>query len=164
MTSKSSRYLAPYLFNLISWLLTLPWFIFIGIFTIPGIFSALFTIPPGYGVVSPQVLDQTINVLLVVAIQVVPLLGITYAGWNLFKPSSIKSIETNILVSHALWIKSVLPLLGLIIAQWMYGQDFLTPLFAQPVQDLFYLASPVFAALALLLGKQVTGVASETPQ
>lgn len=158
MTRKSNKHLAPYLFNLASWLFTLPWLIFIGIFTIPGLFSALFTIPPGYGVVSPMIIDQTINVLLVVAIQLVPLIGVAYAGWNLFIPSSIKSIEANILVSHALWIKSVIPLAGLFIGQWMYGQDFMTPLFAQPVQIMFYVASPVVAAIALLLGKQVTVV------
>ena len=154
MTENSSKYLAPYIFNLLSLLAALPWLLFIGIFTIPSMLSALFSPPPGTYGLNPQIFDYTINTLMVTAIQLAPLLGLFFSGLLLFTPSSIKNLESNILASQILWLKSCIPLAGLLIAQWMFQRDIFGVLFAQPIQIAFYVVSPALGGLALLLGKQ----------
>ena len=161
MKDKTKTSLAPYITNLLSLISSIPWLLFIGIFTIPSMLGELINPPPVSFGFNPMLIEYTFNILMVTAIQLVPLLGLLVAGWTLFSPQAIRSHETNVFASHVLWIKSCVPLVGLFLAQLNYGQDIISALAAQPIQVTFYLVSPLIAVLALLLGmreakKQVT--------
>ncbi len=162
--AKSPKYLIPYLLNVVSLVAAMPWLIFTGILNIPGMLAALFTPPPGFGVISPMLVDYTINIVLLVAIQLVPLIGLVFAAVKLFSPSTIGNIGSIMLVSHSLWIKSFVPLVGLLIAQAMLGEDIIGSLLGQPAQTAFYVASPIVAGIALLAGKPVGLLSKEEAQ
>jgi hypothetical protein len=134
-------------------LISLPFWMIFTVSAIPQIFNTLFLSPQEqFGVFAfLQVFDYTITVVGVLINNVVPIVGILVSTYFLIVSLRNKDLYSLKLAHHAMWLKSVITIFGVLIASLMTGADAAMLLFGNPMSLGFFVLAPALSLVGLLI-------------
>jgi len=142
--------------------ISLPVWIVVTLGAIPQILNTLFLSPQEqFGPFAfIQVFDYTINVLVVLATLVVPVVGVPVASYFLIISLRRKDLPSLTLGHHVMWIKSAITVLALLIVGFFTGQDAAPSILGNILSVAFFVLAPVLSLVGLL----ATPAVSEQPK
>jgi hypothetical protein len=132
--------------------ISLPVWVIASIGAVPIILNTLFVSPQEqFGAFAfLQVFDYTINVVTVLATIVVPVIGIPTSIYFLVASLRKKDLRLLTLGHHAMWLKSAVAVLGLLVISLITGQDAVPSIFGNPLSLAFWVLAPILSLVGLL--------------